>query len=240
MRKNHRPMLLEKLAQKANHWYVNKIIRPQFDVLGHSENIHKPQALNIFGHNICAGNYLHIVADKLQPVKITTWHTKQNQGHINLGDYCLIAPGVEITSAQQITIGNNTMIAAECILSDSDWHGTYNRIRPFRCTAPIEVGNNVWIGKRAIVCKGISIGDNSIIGAGAVVTKNLPANVIAAGNPAKIVKHINPDRRMLKRDYLFTRIDNYWQQQIEISEYAGHNNGFLYWLKTLIAPSNKD
>ena len=54
--------------------------------------------------------------------------------------------------------------------------------------SPIIIGNNVWIGTEARICKGVTIGDNAIIAANAVVTKDVPANAIAAGNPAKIVK----------------------------------------------------
>jgi len=55
---------------------------------------------------------------------------------------------------------------------------------------PIIIGNNVWIGGGAIVCPGVKIGDNVTIGAGSVVTKDMPSNVIAAGNPCRIVKVI--------------------------------------------------
>lgn len=55
---------------------------------------------------------------------------------------------------------------------------------------PIMIGDNVWLGGAVIVCPGVSIGENSVIGAGAVVTRDIPANVVAVGNPAKVVKHL--------------------------------------------------
>jgi acetyltransferase-like isoleucine patch superfamily enzyme len=55
---------------------------------------------------------------------------------------------------------------------------------------PISVGNNVWIGAQSIILSGVTIGDNSIIGAGSVVTRDIPANVVAAGNPCRVLKSI--------------------------------------------------
>ncbi|WP_221628021.1 acyltransferase [Teredinibacter franksiae] len=116
----------------------------------------------------------------------------------------------------------------------------YNRVRPFRCTKPVTLKENVWIGQRAIIGKGVTIGENSIIGAGAVVTKSIPANTIAAGNPAKIVKEINPNKRMLKREYLFNQPEDYWQSQETLEAVFNKDNGFFHWLKSLLIPSNRD
>lgn len=132
------------------------------------------------------------------------------------------------------------MLAAECVISDSDWHGLYNRTRPFRCTRPVTLGDNVWLGLRTIVCKGVTIGDNSVIGAGSVVTGDIPANVVAAGNPARVIKRLNPKRRMLKRDFLFQRGDYYWQNQKALDRYLTEGNGFFHWLRTLWRPEGKD
>ena len=132
------------------------------------------------------------------------------------------------------------MLAAKVYISDSDWHGTYNRTRPFRCSAPTVLGKNVWLGYRSIVGKGVSIGENSIVGAGSVVTQNVPSNVIVAGNPAKIVKKILPERKMLARDYLFQDGERYWQQQQKLDAYLLADNTVGKWLKTKICPSQND
>lgn len=57
--------------------------------------------------------------------------------------------------------------------------------------APIKIGNNVWIGGGAVVCPGVRIGDNTTIGAGSVVVKDIPANVVAVGNPCRIIRYLN-------------------------------------------------
>ena len=58
---------------------------------------------------------------------------------------------------------------------------------------PITLGDNVWLGGGVIVCPGVSIGENTVVGAGSVVTRDLPANVIAVGNPAKVIREIQAD-----------------------------------------------
>ena len=173
-------------------------------------------------------------------IRFTSWPSKSRSGKIVLGDYCLLAPGVRISSAESIRIGDNTMLAANVTISDSDWHGIYNRIRPFRCTKPVVIENNVWLGERVIVCKGVTIGENSVIGAGAVVTKNIPANVIAAGNPAKVIKTINPNRRMLKRDALFRDPDHYFYNQDQLDQLMLRKNSMTNWLRSVFKPNIYD
>lgn len=225
---------------KWNTWYTRRFVRPHFDHLGCSPSVLAPRSCHIHGKQIKAGNFLHLISSANKPIRMTTWSSKQGRGAITIGDYCLISPGVEITSAHAITIGDNSMIAAECVITDSDWHGLYNRTRPFRCTKAVTLGDNVWLGARTIVCKGVTIGDNSVIGAGSVVVSDIPANVVAAGNPARVVKQLNPNRRMLKRDYLFRNGDFYGQNQQLLQRYLTASNTTFNWLRTLIAPTRKD
>jgi acetyltransferase-like isoleucine patch superfamily enzyme len=91
----------------------------------------------------------------------------------------------------QITIGEDTIIGAGAMLLDNDFHalnpdGTW-RSEYAECSRPIKVGRSVFIGARAIILKGVEIGDAAIIGAGAVVTHNVPPSAIFAGNPAREV-----------------------------------------------------
>jgi len=62
--------------------------------------------------------------------------------------------------------------------------------RPHIGTAPVIIGDNVWIGMGAVILKGVTIGDNSVVAAGAIVTKSVPPNVVVAGNPARIVSQL--------------------------------------------------
>lgn len=240
MRKDHRPFLIKHYYSRFTQWYARRFVHPQFDSIGVHPMIIKPRSCEIHGRQIYAGDYLHLISHPAKPVRLTTWSSRQAQGSIRIGDYCLIAPGVEITAAVSIKIGSNSMIAAECSINDCDWHGLYNRTRPFRCSKPVVLGNNVWLGARVMVCKGVTIGDNSVIGAGAVVTSDIPANVVAAGNPARVVKELNPRRRMLKREFLFRKGDFYWQNQSQLDRYLTAGNSLWKWLKVLIRPTQND
>lgn len=93
---------------------------------------------------------------------------------------------VKIRCTNSITIGNNVAISHDVTIMDSDAHNIdYDG---YQMTKPVIIGNNVWIGSRAMILKGVKIGDGAIIAAGAVVTKDVPENTVAAGCPAKIIK----------------------------------------------------
>jgi acetyltransferase-like isoleucine patch superfamily enzyme len=93
---------------------------------------------------------------------------------------------VEITCFNRIRIGKEVAISKGVIIRDSDNHKISNRDSDI--SKPIEIGDHVWIGLRAIILKGVKIGSGSIIAAGAVVTHDIPPNSLAAGIPARVIK----------------------------------------------------
>ena len=93
---------------------------------------------------------------------------------------------VDISCFKSIKIGNNVAISKGVIIRDSDNHEIGENGEDI--SKPIEIGDNVWIGLRAIILKGVKIGNGSIIAAGALVNRDVPANCLAAGVPAKIIK----------------------------------------------------
>lgn len=107
---------------------------------------------------------------------------------VSINTTCVNA-GVQIRSMNQISIGKECLIARDVMIMDFDAHriefadGITNKL-----TSPIFIGDHVWIGTGAKVLKGVSIGNGSIIAAGAVVTKDIPENCLAAGVPAKVIK----------------------------------------------------
>jgi acetyltransferase-like isoleucine patch superfamily enzyme len=101
--------------------------------------------------------------------------------------------GSSINASKEIVIGDNVIIGSGCLISDTDSHPILPEDRLSNNNAainsiPIVIGNNVFIGARSIILKGVTIGSGSVIGAGSVVSKNIPPNVIFAGNPAQFVK----------------------------------------------------
>lgn len=98
--------------------------------------------------------------------------------------------GVSIGAAKKICIGSNVIIGANCLITDTNWHNISSKMRNVSDSNPCEIniGNNVFIGYGCIILKNVNIGDNSVIGAGSVVTKSIPPNVIAAGNPCRVIK----------------------------------------------------
>ncbi|MFS2346010.1 acyltransferase [Bacteroides xylanisolvens] len=87
---------------------------------------------------------------------------------------------------QQITIGEDVAISERVTIRDSDNHQIVNY--PHQMSAPILIGNHVWIGMGAMILKGVTIGDGAIIGAGSIVTHDIPAKALAVGCPAKVIR----------------------------------------------------
>jgi len=112
--------------------------------------------------------------------------THRENAEIIIGKGCGFS-GTVIGAFSSIKLGNNVRCGANTTITDADWHLDDPRSgKP----APIVIEDNVWLGLNAIVLKGVIIGRNSVIGAGSVVTKNIPPNVIAAGNPCKVIKSL--------------------------------------------------
>jgi maltose O-acetyltransferase len=101
---------------------------------------------------------------------------------VRIGDNCLLAPGVQIYTD---THPLNPKFRKNILKVDPfDEHY-------FELAKPITIGNGCWIGGRAIICPGVRIGDNVVVGAGSVVTKDVPSNVVVGGNPAKIIRYLD-------------------------------------------------
>ena len=109
--------------------------------------------------------------------------THEKGARIVIGDNCGFS-GVSIGSAIEIRIGNNVLVGANSVITDFDWHTSISHTEP----EPVVIHDNVWIGLNTVILKGVTIGENSIIGANSLVIKDIPANVVAGGNPCKVLK----------------------------------------------------
>lgn len=103
--------------------------------------------------------------------------------------------GGAICARRNVTIGDDVLIGANVVIADNDFHShsIFDRKNDDKniVAKEVSIGNGVWIGADSYICKGVTIGENTVIGAKSVVTKSLPANCVAAGVPAKIVKIVD-------------------------------------------------
>jgi acetyltransferase-like isoleucine patch superfamily enzyme len=110
-----------------------------------------------------------------------------NRGVISIGNITYINPNAVIVCKHKISIGDNCAISWNVTIMDDDLHSV-SRDKSKERKLEIFIASNVWIGANAFITKGVTIGEGAIIAANAVVTKDVPAKCLAAGNPAKIVK----------------------------------------------------
>lgn len=151
----------------------------------------RPEAVTIGNHVSCYAGCSFAVGEN---------------GACTIGDFTLLN-GVFIMAEERIEIGSHCLLAWNVGIADSDFHpiaaaqrrldaealAPYYRNRPKRPplhTAPVRIHDNVWIGMNAVVLKGVTIGENAIVAAGSVVSRDVPADVVVAGNPARVVKQL--------------------------------------------------
>ena len=113
------------------------------------------------------------------------------RGLVEIGEKSVLGQECTITAYQHIRIGEQCVIADRAMFIDFD-HGVVEVERPIRLQGiykrDVEVGSNVWIGYGACILRGVRVGDNSIVGTNAVVTKDVPANAVVGGVPARVLR----------------------------------------------------
>lgn len=117
------------------------------------------------------------------------------QGMLTLGDNVYINYGCSIAAMQSVHIGSGAHIGPYVFIMDNDFH----RLEPERRdemppSAPIYIGDNVWLGTRAIILRGVTIGDGSVVAAGSVVSRDVPPRSIVGGVPAKLIGSVDDER----------------------------------------------
>jgi len=156
-----------------------KMLREMFAEIGENCYIEPPLHANWAGKHVHFGNNIYA----------NFGLTLVDDTHIYVGDCCMFGPNVVIATA------------GHPILPEL-------REKAYQYNSPVHIGNNVWIGAGALIMPGITIGDNSVIGAGSVVTKDIPANVIAVGDPAKVLREIGEH----DREYYFKNNKINWDE----------------------------
>lgn len=167
-----------------------------FKRLGKKATIQPSFSLLIGAENIVIGNNCSIGRN----VQLTAWTHRRGQTfnpEIIFGNNCSINDGAHITAINSISVGDNVIISKNVLITDNA-HGssTFEMMniapiyRPIHSKGPVLIDDNVWIGEKASIMPGVHIGKGSIIGANAVVTKDVPPYSVVAGVPAIIVKRL--------------------------------------------------
>lgn len=194
---------LKKIRKKIQTWFGRLFLKIRKVKFGHSlEVLGFPVILKHPRSEITLGNRVRLHSDvdayALAMYSRVKLHTRTKQSRIIIEDDVILNGTAVIARTKTIRIGRGTMIAANCVIADSDWHhvwpshnrsngpGVENDIRE----GDVNIGENVWIGMNTIILCGVTIGKNSVIGAGSIVTRRIPPNVVASGIPAKVIKKI--------------------------------------------------
>ena len=114
------------------------------------------------------------------------------------------------------------------------------RFRSSESVEKVILEDNVWIGDGSIVSKGVTIGKNSIVGARSVVIKDVPENVIDAGNPATVVKELDENEKMISRADMFSSPEELDALYLKIDRISLKENSFLGWVKSKFLPGKKN
>jgi acetyltransferase-like isoleucine patch superfamily enzyme len=115
-------------------------------------------------------------------------HGVNSKALLKIGSSTSIGDRTEIHAGQRVEIGEKCMIAWDCVIMDRDYHSVAGEVEK---TKPVIIEDNVWIGCKAIILKGVRIGKNAVVAAGAIVTKDVPPYAIVGGNPAKVIRFRN-------------------------------------------------
>jgi acetyltransferase-like isoleucine patch superfamily enzyme len=119
------------------------------------------------------------VWSSIRPTLISGW------GVLRFGDRCFVNTGSTIIAVEEIIVGDDVAFANDVYVMDSDSHGVEGR--PHK-QAPVRIGDGCWIGARAMILPGVTLGKRVLVAAGAVVTRDVPDDCLVAGNPAKVVR----------------------------------------------------
>ena len=175
------------LVRLAKNWLLTRIFFPNARIVRFPIYIRGRSFMKL-GHGLTTG--VNVRLDAFAPRK---------KIHVLLiGNYVQINDSVHIAAIESVVIGDNVLIASRVFISDHN-HGNYQVQDDFSgpetppadrplSSRPVRIGNNVWLGEQVCILPGVTVGDGAIVGANSVVTRDIPPNTIAAGNPARVIR----------------------------------------------------
>lgn len=170
--------------------------------------LNKTPVWNIPKRNFLIKMLLGYIDGKAYQIQIP-FHVSDGK-NIKIGKNFFANWNCTILDHAKVTIGDNVMLAPNVVITSvghPKWHEDRNvkimensfepqKRGEIEVVAPVSIGNSVWIASNSVVCPGVTIGDNTIIGAGSVVTKDIPANVFACGTPCRVIRKITEQDKM--------------------------------------------
>jgi galactoside O-acetyltransferase len=141
-----------------------------------------------FGEKVQIG----VVASPNYYTHYSYFEARAATSEIYIGNNVAINNAFSVVAFSNVSIGNNVLIGINCSIIDTDGHDVARDKRNTGTpkTSDVHIHDNVFIGDNVTILKGVTIGENSVIGFGSVVTKNIPKNVVAAGNPARVIRNL--------------------------------------------------
>lgn len=129
-------------------------------------------------------------------------HANWGGKHVHFGNNVYANFGLTLVDDTHIYVGDGTMFGPNCVIATAGHPVDPElRERQLQYNIPVHIGKNCWLGAGVLVMPGVTIGDNTVIGAGSVVTKDIPANVVAVGNPCRVLREIGEhDKEFYFRD----------------------------------------
>jgi acetyltransferase-like isoleucine patch superfamily enzyme len=152
-----------------------------------------------YRRNVSGGRYLQVakgvriskrknvnimIGERVSLYRDVAFYLDSPGASISIGDKTYINNRTEIKCEEKVMIGKSCAISWDVTIMDTDYHSIDGK----PSTLPVLIGNHVWIGCRAIILKGVNIGNGAIVAANSVVTKDVPPNSLVAGNPARVIK----------------------------------------------------
>lgn len=142
-----------------------------------------PPRLVVYGR-LCVGDQV-----TFRGGRVRTLIDVKASGAVSIGSRSFINSGVEIQSVVGVTIGSGCLLGDEVVIQDTSFHEVDEGAAPK--VAPVVIGDNVWIARRAIILPGVTIGDHAVIGAGSIVTRSVGPKTVVAGNPARPLRRVD-------------------------------------------------
>jgi lipopolysaccharide O-acetyltransferase len=184
---HERPAAIQRLARRVRGIIRSWRWRRRLAAFGRGAGIDAP-ALVTGGRGIAIGDDVRIWSGS----RLEAFNLRDGCVRLSIGDGTVIQPGAHIGAVESVRIGRGVLMASGVYITDHD-HDFTNPREPVianrrAVAAPVEIGDHAWLGERAMVLKGVRIGEGAVIGAGSVVTRSIPPFAVAIGAPARVVR----------------------------------------------------